>query len=175
MVQSVALACVEIEKKLTLQRHCPLSSSSIQKKNLISLAQLFKFWIYHTRLPGKHLSVYCWRSQHPPRAKKRPYLPRYRRTAPLSTYTYTTDSTSYYGSIGKKDNSRYNHVGHSTKYTWPVHLRRMSTRIWIPVHTNTQTDGNQWFFFTTLLHLSSRSTKHCHHCRRRRGVVVLGR
>jgi hypothetical protein len=42
MVQSVALVCVEIDKKMPLQWHCPLSSPS---KNKISfwLTKSFKF------------------------------------------------------------------------------------------------------------------------------------
>jgi hypothetical protein len=47
MVQSVALVCVEIDKKLTLQRgvlHSPFSIVIIQKNKIsFSVAQLFEF------------------------------------------------------------------------------------------------------------------------------------
>jgi hypothetical protein len=53
MAQSVALFCIEIDKKKALPKHCPLSSSSIIQN--------------HFGARPQHLSVdYCWRSQQHP-------------------------------------------------------------------------------------------------------------
>jgi hypothetical protein len=92
------ILCRKRDKKLTLQRHCPLSSSS--KKNNFALLNFLNFkYVLHTHVRLSHLSVYCWRSQHPLHAKKRPYLPRYRRTASLSTYTHIFYGTYVVGRL----------------------------------------------------------------------------
>jgi hypothetical protein len=89
MMQSVVLVYVEIDKKMPPQWHWPWSSS----KNIILLNYLnFKF-------VAKHLSVDCWRSQHPLHANKRPYLPRYR--APRHTHTYMNIRASRHWLLSK--------------------------------------------------------------------------
>ena len=60
---------------------------SIVIGNPLSIRNYFSIWMLNFNF--SLLCVYCWRSQHPLHAKKRPYLPRYRRTASISTYTHT--------------------------------------------------------------------------------------
>jgi hypothetical protein len=66
MVQSLVHFCVEIDKKSTLQRHCPLSSSSSSKKTKSHFGLLnylnFEYVVHACQV--EHLSVDCWRSQH---------------------------------------------------------------------------------------------------------------
>jgi hypothetical protein len=70
MIQSVALVCVEIDKKMPLQQHVhghhPKTKSHFGSLNYLNFE-----YVTHA-CQAKHLSVDCWRSQHPLRANKGP-------------------------------------------------------------------------------------------------------
>ena len=78
MVQSVALVCVEIDKKLTLQRQCPLSSPK-------------SFWCAASTPQRADRGPFDFTNT--PACQQEALPARYRRTASLSTYTHSKESS----------------------------------------------------------------------------------
>jgi hypothetical protein len=116
MAQRVALVCIEIDKKLTLQRHCPLSSwcapcSSSKiilahrpaptkfrmrhiveghpaRNSVVTSIKNLNFEFCQSRLHTSAWTTDCWRSQQYLACQQDALLVKYRRTASISTYTH---------------------------------------------------------------------------------------
>jgi hypothetical protein len=86
MVQSVARFCSEIDKKSTLQRHCPLSSS---KRNLFRSLNYLNFeYVTHACQANTSAWTTVCVAKNTPACQPEALPARYRRTASLSTYTH---------------------------------------------------------------------------------------